>query len=817
MTSALLHDVRYAVRVLRRERRHTILSIVTMALGIGATTALFSVTYGVLLKPFSWPNGDRIVELHETRGGNGPRFGAMSNTAYVAWREKAQTIENIAAWSPRVVTLTGSSEPERIRIATATASLFPILGVQPLIGAFFGEGDESTRVIVLFERLWRERFGGDPSVLGTAVQLDGEPFTVVGVLSDRDAYPDRRTRAVIPYRVPPAAGTSLSMFSSIAALRPGVTAAQAAAEGTARARFAADTGMTTMAIFGNNGPIAIVAQPLRDALTADVRRPLVVLLVAVTLLLLTATANVASLQLARTTMRGREMAIRAALGAGSARVTRQLLVENLLLGAAGGAFGLTLAAWLQAVLPALLPTDFPRADALGIDTTVVAFAAAATVGTSILFGLVPALKIRKLSLSDALAEDGTAPVGARVRSRTARARMIIMTAQVAIACVLLVGASLLGRSFLALLHADRGLDLTHVISALLAMPQPLYPQAERRFAIVSDVLNRLNSGRGMAHAAFTSEMPLNAGGSSSAFDLKSPFGDGGMIKVQASPRIVSPLYFSVLGIRVVAGRTFSEADIETSQPVVVVNQTFAKRYLGNSPLGSKLPLIAYAPPTGNQTDTTVIGVVDDVRYIASTERVQPEIYYSFRQMGYSLPVQTVTLLVRTTGATGPAAGAIRSAVREADSRLVADLVMPLEQRLLTTLARPRLYAVLLGGFAASAMVIASVGLIGVLSYAVSQRARELAIRSALGAPRRELLSLVLRQGLAVTVSGVVAGLLASFWLTRLLATELYGVEPHDALTFVATPAFLLIVGGFASLMPARRAAAIDPQRVLRQG
>jgi putative ABC transport system permease protein len=817
MSSVLLHDLRYGFRVLRHDRRHTFLTIVTMALGIGATTALFSVTYGVLLKPFPWPNGERIIELRETRGGNAPRFGAMSNTAYVVWRERPATIESLAAWSSRVVTLTGSTEPERLRITTATASLFPVLGARPLIGSFFEDRDERSRVIVLSERLWRERFGADASVLGRTIHLDGEPFTVVGVNPDRFAYPDRRALAIVPYRVPPPAGQSLSMFSAIALLRPGVSASQAAAEGTARARFSADTGMTTMAIFGNNGPIEIVTKPLRDALTADVRRPLVVLLAAVALLLLTATANIASLQLARTAARRREIGIRAALGAAAGRVTRQLLVENLLLGAMGGAGGLALAWWFQRSMPALLPADFPRVDALGIDATVVAFASAVTVGTSILFGLIPALRVRRLNLTDALAEDGTSPVGGGARSRTARARMVIMAAQVAIACMLLVGASLLGRSFLALLSADRGFDPTDVLSALLVMPQPLYPQPERRFAIVSSVLDRLERTPGIADAAFTSELPLTPGGSSSALTLKSPLAEGGIVRVQASPRIVSPRYFSVLGIRTFAGRTFSDADTETSQPVVVVNQTFARRYLGTSPLGAQVPLVAYNRPDADQVICAVIGVVDDVRYVSSSERQQPEMYYSFRQMGNRLPVQTVTLLARTTLDTRSAAAAIRSAVREADNRLVADVVTPLEQRLLATLARPRLYAVLLGGFAIFAIVIAAVGLIGVLSYTVSQRSRELAIRSALGAARFQLLALILRQGLGVTIIGLVAGLLASVWVTGLLSTQLYGIQPHDAVTFISTALVVLVVGALASMVPARRAANTDPMRVLRQG
>jgi putative ABC transport system permease protein len=311
-------------------------------------------------------------------------------------------------------------------------------------------------------------------------------------------------------------------------------------------------------------------------------------------------------------------------------------------------------------------------------------------------------------------------------------------------------------------------------------------------------------------------MPLTAGGSSSAFTLRSPSADGGVVRVQASPRIVSPRYFSVLGIRAVSGRTFSETDTETSQPVVVVNETFAKRYLGSTPLGAKVPIVAYAQ-RDDSPEASVIGVVRDVQYVTSRERVQPEMYYSYRQMGYRLPVPAVTLLARTTGGTAAAAAAIRSAVREADRQLVADLVMPLDQRVLSTLARPRLYAVVLGGFAAFALIIAVVGLVGVLSYSVAQRARELAIRSALGARQHDLLLLILRQGLGVTMVGLAGGLVASVWLTGLVSTQLYGVQPHDLVTFVSTSVLLLAVGAAASLMPARRAARTDPLRVLREG
>ena len=392
-----------------------------------------------------------------------------------------------------------------------------------------------------------------------------------------------------------------------------------------------------------------------------------------------------------------------------------------------------------------------------------------------------------------------------------------MTGQVAIACVLLVGASLLVRSFVALLNADRGYDTSGILSARLSMPASMYPSQERRLAILNRVLSRLGGVPGVRAVAFTSELPLTPGGSTSAFTFKSPMADGAAVRVQASPRIVSAHYFSVLGMRMIAGRSFSDADTETSERGVVVNQAFARRYLGDSPLGWKMPVAGYGSRDGQQLEATVIGVVGDVRYVTAATTSLPEVYYSYRQMEGRLPVQTVTLLANASSAAAVDTAMLRSVVREADDRLVAEAVMPLEQRMLTTLARPRLYAVLLAGFAGFALVIAGVGFFGVLSYSVSQRSSELAIRAALGARRLDIFRLVLLQGLVVTLAGLAVGLGASTWLTRQLATQLYGVTPHDTLTFVLVPLVLLLASAVACVVPARRAARLDPLRVLRGG
>ena len=813
MLAGVAQDARYAARLLTRQPRVATLVVLTLALGIGSTTALFGVVYGVLMKPLPWPHADRLVTLKETRGGKAPRFGSFSNAAYVAWREQASTIEEIAAWSARQVTVSGNGDPERIRVAAVSPALFRILGVHPAAGSFFSDADDTAKVTVLSEGLWRQRYGGDPAAVGRTILFDGEPYTISGVLPDADAFPDRQARAWVPFRVVPAGTGVLSLFEAVAKLRPGVTAAQAAAEGSARGRFAADTGMTTVAIFGGDGPVEVSATPLRDALTADVRRPLTVLLAAVVLLLVIATANVAGLQLARATARRRELAIRAAIGASGIRVVRQLIIENLFLGAIGGGVGIVLAWTLHRILPTLLPTDFPRASDLGVDRVVVAFAIGITLLASGLFGVLPALRVRRVNLVESLADDGVSPAGVSTRSGVARVRLLIIAGQVAIACVLLVGASLLGRSFLGLLHADRGYDATRVLLAPVPMGTPGHTP-QRRVAVMEAVVERLASVPGVAHAAFTSETPLAPGGSTSSFSLPSHDPAVGSVSVQASPRVVSPAYFSTLGLQVIAGRPLQETDTGGAQPVLVVNDTFARRYLREGALGAQIPLGIFGDR--HRGHATVVGVVEDVRYVGGAVSSLPEMYFPHRQVSAAFRSATATLLVRFEGDSRSVALAMRTAVRQADSSLVPGAVMSIEDRLLvTTLARPRLYAVLLGAFAVVAVTVAGVGLFGVLSFTVASRTRELGVRAALGARRIDLVALVVRQGLGVALVGVIAGLIGATWLARFLSALLYGITASDAVTFLAVPVILMMVAAVACVAPALRAARLDPLHALR--
>ena len=809
-----LQDVRYGARALRRRPGIALVTVLTMALGVGVTTVLFSTTYGVLMKPLPWPDADRLVRLTETRGGRLPRFGAFTNALYLTWRQRSTTLDELAGWSLRNVTLTAGSGADRVPSSAVSAGMLPMLGARVALGRPLRIEDElagAEGVALLSHGLWQDRFGSRADIVDTVVQLDGQPHRIVGVLAPEFVFLDRNVRLWTPLRVPPVAGNSLSLFNAVAKLRPGVTIAQAAAEGRARGLAAPDTGMTTTAIFGGTGAIDVAMVPLLEAMTAEVRRPLLILLAAVTLLLVAAIANIASVQLAQASSRRRELALRAALGAGGSRIARQLVVENLLLGLCGGALGAAFAAALHRGLPALLPADFPRVADVGMNGIVVTFAALLSLGAGLVSGIVPLAAARRRDLAGSLAENGAAPVGSRLRVSTARLRASIIVAQVAIACVLLVGGALLARSLQALLDADRGYEPSGLMTARVALPGTLY-SPEQRLAIVDAILARLSATGGVGAAAFTSELPLVASGSTAAFTMRSPVAGSGTITAQASPRIVSAGAFAALGMRIVEGRAFTEADTASSQPVIIVNRTFARRYLGAAAVGARLPMgVGYRDPVEGE----VVGVVDDTRPVGGSDPPQPEMFFCHRQFGGRLPVPAVTVLIRTPGDPAALTGALRTAIGEAHSGLVAEALMTMEDRVLRGLARPRLYAVLLGGFAVCALLVAGVGLFGVLSFSVAERSREIAVRAALGARPARLILLVVGQGLGVIAPGIAIGLLAAALLTGMLSAVLYGITPHDTVTFLAVPAVLAAMSAVACFIPARRAASVNPASVLR--
>lgn len=819
MTASLLHDFRYAFRILRRRPGSALVVVMTMGLGIGATTILSGVAWNVLAKPLPWPDADRLVRLVETRQGSTRRLPPiLTNGTYLAWREAPATIEEIGAWSARAMTVTwpGGGEPRRWRIAAMTASAFRLVRAQPLVGAVFQEADEAAaNVAVVSHAMWQQELGGGADVVGRTVALDGRPFSVIGVMPASFAFPDRETRLWVPFSVPPVVsggGNSrlISLFTGMARLKPGVTPAQAAQEATARARTAPDPGLTAVAVFGSRGAVDIAAIPVLQAMTAEVRDGIVVLLFAVGLLLLTATANIASVQLARSSSRRREMAVRAALGAGGGRLARQMLIESAAIGVIGGVAGMLLALALHRALPAVLPPDFPRAGELALDWRVFGFAFVLSLVSSIAFGLLPALQARGINLVSGLAEGGSSTAGTYGRTRTARIRAGIMAVQVAIACVLIVGASLLIRSFSAMVAFDRGFDTANILSARLSLPDASFT-APRRVELLDRILARARTNEDVTAAAITTVLPFGGSDNLMGFTLPPARSGAEPRQAQTGLRTVSADYFKALGMRVVQGRGFSGSDTASSLPVVVVNREFARRYFANRAVGFRMTLGLREPPV----EWEIAGVVDDARTRSVLEQAQPELFVCLCQLPRGLVASEPMVVVRTR--TDPAAFAttLRQIVREADGSVALDSIMTMDQRLLGSLSRPRLYATVLGGFAAFALAIAAVGLFGVLSYSVAQRSREIGVRTALGARPANIVALVVREGLIVTAAGLMAGLAVSFAFARSVSSFLFGIVPHDAVTFTVVPILLIVVAAAACAMPARRAARLDPLQVLK--
>ena len=823
----IAQDTRYAWRLLCRQPAYAALVVATMALGIAATTVLGSVAYGVLLKPLPWADAPRLVRLYENRQGSTRRFRPMmTNGAYRAWRESMTTLDAMAGWSIERVALADQGGAARITIADVTPTLFPMLQAVPALGRAFVSGeDEPGRppIIVLSYGFWQQQFGGRADAIGKSLRLDATTYTIVGVMPSSFVFPDRETRAWVPFYIEPVTtpgreGHTISMFQAIGRLRDGSTPERASAEGTARGRSAPDPGVVAMAIFGSNGPVEVTATPMLQALTGDVRPAILILFAAVVLLLVTATANVASLQLARATGRRRELAIRAALGAARGRLVRQTLVENLLLGLLGGAAGLALAALMHQALPSVLPANFPRLDDLAFDWRIQAFALAVSIAAGLGCGLLPALHVARNDVVPALVEDALAPVGGGLRTATARARATIMTAQVAIACVLLIGASLLVRSFVGLMTADLGYDPSNVLTARVVMPDGEYAP-ERRLAILEEVMHRLASTPGVTRVAFSNAIPFTSGESLSSFPVRRR--DGSSVQVQTGVRQVSPGYFAALGQRVVEGREFTADDTVATEPSVIVNREFSRKYLDGKALGWTLPgeLSAKklaAAPAGRP----IVGVVEDTARHDVTDTPQPEVYYTPSRQPASTSLQKILasdlhLIVRTSADPHAFVPSLRAIVQTAAPTAPLESVLTMRDRVTESLSRPRLYAMLLGTFAAFALAIAGVGLFGVLSYSVAQRAREIGVRTALGAQVRDIVGLVVGQSMVIAGAGLAIGLVASFWLTRALQRFLYGVTAHDVVSFATVAVILTIVAAVASIVPARRAARVDPVKVLR--
>jgi putative ABC transport system permease protein len=810
-----LRDVRHGFRVLLKNRAFTVVALLTMAVGIGANTAIFSVVNAVLLKPLPYPEAERLVRVREER----PRMRGMSmssimtNDTLETWRADADTLEQLAGYRTAAFTLTGQGEPVRLRGAAVSPAMFPLLRATPMLGRVFEPEEErpgANRVAVLSHATWQQRFQGDRDVIGRSLMLDDIPYTVVGVMPPEFYFPDRDTELwtplsiTIPNQRP--GNVVIMAFQGLARLQEGVALEQAVAEGQTVVQRIHD---------GRSGPMAQMPAPtlrlipLQEEMVGNSRPALFALLAAVGFVLLIAIANLANLLLARGAAREREMAVRTAMGADRGRLVRQLLTESTLLALAGGTVGLLAAWWVIGLVPSLAPADIPRIDDVALDGRVLGFALVLSLATGLLFGLAPAVQSARVNLVRALNESGARAGGGFRLLRTNRTRSVLAITEIALALVLLVGAGLLIRSFVTLIDVDPGYDPSNVLTTRLNLPATRY-DADARRVFFDQLLDRVTQAPGVEAAGIVSFLPLTPG---QALVIVQPQGrpaPASMAEAPAArPQNVSAGYFQAMGLRLVAGRWLTAADEAAGTPVVLVNEAFARDVLASDdPIGERVTLGPGGP-------LEVIGVVNDVRHAGLDTEPMAEFYRSYRSDGLNVRGPGVTLAIRTTGDPVGMVPLLREAVRELDPNLPLADVATMAARLETSVAGPRFYALFVGLFAALAVTLAAVGIYGILSYTVAQRRVEIGVRVALGARRGDILAMVLRQGAWLTGIGLLLGFVGAYSVTGLLTSLLYGVTATDPLTLVLVPLLLATVALLACYIPARRATRVDPMVALR--
>lgn len=805
--SPLFQDLRYAIRALRKSPAFTAVALATLALGIGANTAIFSVVNAVLLEPLKFPEPGRLVSFSQTLPSKGVTNGGVSYPNYADFASRSHSFAQLGAIRMHDFTLTGQGEPALVVAGTVTGNVFPLLRTRPLLGRGLTASDEAPDappVAVLSERLWRERFGADPAAVGRTVRLDQRVFAVVGVMLDAFHSPPDRPPAELwtPLVQDPVfndlrqrrGGHYLTLLGR---LRGGVAIPTAEAE---LATIAA--GLAKQYPKENEGWGVRVA-PLAESLVAGVRTALYVLLGAVALVFLIACVNVANLMLVRTSARAREIAVRTALGAGPGRLARQLLTESLVLGLSGGALGVALALAGMSALRAWLPADLPRVTEVGIDARVLIFSFLASLAATLVFGVGPALLAGRANLSAALRE-GSAGAGESRRRR--RVRGLLIAGETAFSFVLLVGAALLIRSFVRLQEVPLGFRPKGVLTAGMSLPRTQYSEPEQWTGFYSTLVDRLASEPGVESAAAALPLPLAGAGLNFAFSIEGRADEGGSDKT-ANYTAATPNYFRVMGVPLISGRLFTDRDSAGAPKVCVISSAFARRYFpGENPLGKRLAF-GFQAPVGRE----IVGVVGDVKRDGLALPSQPEMYVPFVQE----PWWAAYAIVRTSGDPARLSSAIRADVKALDPSLPIEAVSPMGQFIDDSVAQPRFRTTLLGLFGAAALLLAVLGIYGVISYSVGRRTREVGIRLALGAAPTDVLRMVLSEGLALVGLGLLLGLGGAFLATRYLASLLFEVGRLDAGSYGGVAALLLLAGLAASWLPARRATRVDPVSALR--
>jgi len=799
----LLSDLKHGMRLLIRTPLFTLCTIAALAIGIGSTTALFSVVHALLLKPLPYQNADSLVAMWENNLTRGRARNVISPANFLAWRERGRSFEGMAAFTQNRVTLTGAGEPQELATLLVTANIFDVLGVGPALGRGFAEGEDregATPAMVLSHAAWTRQFGGRPDVIGRQAMINGEPVTILGVMPQSFEIFGLPVDAYLPVHFPPQVPFRGRSLIGIGRMKPGVTRDQAQAE--MEGVFAQLR--SEQPDFNTGWSINLV--PLREQLVGDVRLAVLALFGAVGAVLLIACGNIGSLMLTRAGARRRELAIRSAIGAGTGRLLTQLACESLMLSIAGGALGVLLASWILDGLAVWVGTRLPvpLLSQVSIDPSVLAFAAVVTVFTTIVCGLAPAIGAAGGSLVSAL-RDGAPSVSGSRRGRLVRQAFV--TAEIALALTVLCGAGLLGRSFMELQGVKPGFNTDSALSFRVLPPQRSYPDSNAQHAFYTRVMDDLRTLPQVTHVGGTSFLPLAGVGPGTSFWRADAPQPPPAERPVVDARPITPGYFKVMDIPLLAGRDVSDGDTEDKDPVAVINATFARQiYPGDNPIGRKFIL-----NLGNTKPHEIIGVVGDVKLVTLEGEIRPTAYLSSRQYAFGM----MTFVVRTTGDPARLGPAAMRVIREIDPLLPVSAVRPLDEVFAESIAQPRLTAVAMSVFAAAALLLAALGVYGIVAYSVAQRSREFGIRVALGAQPGQIIRMVVGQNLRIVVLGLAVGVMAAIPATRLLRGLLFQVGPNDPLTFIAIGSMLATVAIVAAYLPARRGTRVDPVVTLK--
>ena len=812
----LIQDLRYGVRTLIKSPLFSCVAIVALALGIGANSAVFSVVNSVLLRPLQFKDPGQLVMLWGKFDKEGIPQNWISQPELFDLKDQCQSYEDLAAYTTGGANLTGTGEPVRVSSAIVSPGFFQILGLRPTIGRTFVPEEEqpaNSKVAVLGYGLWQSRFGGDPGVTSQTVQLNGETYSILGVMPAGFDFPEH-SDLWVPLALDRANLQSRGShyLQLIGRRKPdaSLTQAQSELDGVARTleeqypqNYPSDSG------FG------LFAVPMQEQVVGEIRPALIVLLAAVALVLLIACANVANLLLARATVREREVAVRTALGATRARIIRQLLTESTLLAITGGAVGLLLAFICVKLFVAFGPRDIPRLEEISLDRTVAFFSLGLALLTGLIFGLAPALHISRTDLHEALKEGGRAVVG----SGRHRLRKMLVVSEVAIALVLLVGAGLMIQSLRRMLEVDPGFRTENVLTMRLALPQTRYRENNDIIRFYKELFDRVAALPGVESSGAVSHLPLSGAYTSGTTIVESPASGPGTLTIQGYPyieadrRIVSPGYFTAMGIKLIDGRLLEDSDSENAPPVAVIDETFAKRFWPDGDAVGKRVVVG-----GTQQQLNwgrIVGVVSHVKHYALQKDGREQIYFPYLQR----PTRSMFLAIRTTSDPKSLEGSVRAALQSIDREQPIYSVQSMGQLLSASVAQPRLNGILFAAFGVIAVILAVVGIYGVMSYSVEQRTHEIGVRMALGAQRRDVLRLVVGQGFGLTLMGVVIGaglsIAAALAFTRVMSALLFRVAATDPMTLVLVSLLLAAVALVACMLPARRAANCDPMIALR--